>query len=786
MKMRTLATYLVLSSVGASSAPAGPCEPGWTPGLFAFGSINGPVRASAVIDFGSGPVLYLGHDTGTGISRWDGTGWPGLPNMSAPVLALLPYDDGNGPALYAGGDFNLIQGGITLGRVGKWDGKTWSPLANGFTDTVRALATFDDGNGTTLYAGGDFFQAQVEGIHSIARWDGAQWVPLNTGLEVFNDLNGAAHALAVFDDGNGAALYAAGEFTLASGVTVNRVARWDGSQWSALGSGVDGTVSALMVHDGALYAGGSFSTAGGQPAANVARWDGIAWSALDAGTNGPVRALGSLRSCGSPGLWAGGEFTLAGGSAANYIAVWDGANWSQPGPGLANGSATVDGVFTLACYNGSIHAAGDFALAVPNASPTQDVARWDGAAWKPLSQGINGNSVEALHVFDDGGGADLYVGGEFFIAANIVANHIARWDGAAWSAVGPGFTGQVNALTTYNNSLYAAGAFSTVVGGLTVNGIARWNGNSWVSVGGGLIGSTIRDLAVFGGQLYAVGDFQGHVVPGNFIARWNGAVWSSVGGSLSGPASALVVYDDGTGAALYVGGAFTSAGGVSANRIAMWDGTNWTALGSGIGGGLDPGVHALAGFDEGNGPRLYAGGIFTQAGGVPAANIAKWDGQGWLPVGGGTNNVVLSLRPFDDASGPALYAGGDFTMAGNQPLAHIARWDGELWTGLSTGMNFDVRALAEFDDSAGARLYAGGAFDLAGDLSSWKLARWVGCPPLPCPWDMDQSGAVGITDFLTLLSLWGTDPGGPPDFNGDGDVGIGDFLELLGNWGACP
>ena len=44
---------------------------------------------------------------------------------------------------------------------------------------------------------------------------------------------------------------------------------------------------------------------------------------------------------------------------------------------------------------------------------------------------------------------------------------------------------------------------------------------------------------------------------------------------------------------------------------------------------------------------------------------------------------------------------------------------------------------------------------------------------------------VGITDLLTLLDAWGTDPGGPPDFDGDGFVGILDLLTLLANWGAC-
>ncbi len=55
-----------------------------------------------------------------------------------------------------------------------------------------------------------------------------------------------------------------------------------------------------------------------------------------------------------------------------------------------------------------------------------------------------------------------------------------------------------------------------------------------------------------------------------------------------------------------------------------------------------------------------------------------------------------------------------------------------------------------------------------------------------CPWDLDGDGTVGINDFLELLSVWGTDPGGPPDFDGDGNVGVTDLLELLANWGPCP
>ncbi|MCH8151805.1 MAG: hypothetical protein IH830_05480 [Planctomycetes bacterium] len=55
-----------------------------------------------------------------------------------------------------------------------------------------------------------------------------------------------------------------------------------------------------------------------------------------------------------------------------------------------------------------------------------------------------------------------------------------------------------------------------------------------------------------------------------------------------------------------------------------------------------------------------------------------------------------------------------------------------------------------------------------------------------CPWDLDDSGGVGILDLLALLAAWGANPQGPPDFDNDGNVGILDLLTLLVNWGPCP
>src|SRR5437667_8123923 len=48
------------------------------------------------------------------------------------------------------------------------------------------------------------------------------------------------------------------------------MAKWDGSSWTALGSGLDGQVRAVAVSGSDLYAGGLFTMAGGKVSAYIA------------------------------------------------------------------------------------------------------------------------------------------------------------------------------------------------------------------------------------------------------------------------------------------------------------------------------------------------------------------------------------------------------------------------------------------------------------------------------------------------------------------------------------
>jgi hypothetical protein len=118
-------------------------------------------------------------------------------------------------------------------------------------------------------------------------------------------------------------------------MTVNRIAKWDGSVWSALASGGQTGANSYvyaLTNDGSenVYAGGLFTTVVGMTVNHIAKWNGSAWSALaSGGETGVNNNVGALTNDGSGNLYVGGDFTTAGGiNPINHIAKWNGFTWS--------------------------------------------------------------------------------------------------------------------------------------------------------------------------------------------------------------------------------------------------------------------------------------------------------------------------------------------------------------------------------------------------------------------------------------------------------------------------
>ena len=98
--------------------------------------------------------------------------------------------------------------------------------------------------------------------------------------------------------------------------------------------------------------------------------------------------------------------------------------------------------------------------------------------------------------------------------------------------------------------------------------------------------------------------------------------WSALGSGVNGEVRAIAI----SGTNVYVGGAFTTAGGNTARRIARWNGTTWSALGN----GFTDSVNALAI----SGTNVYASGWFESSGALDVNQIARWTaavGWRWAP-----------------------------------------------------------------------------------------------------------------------------------------------------------
>jgi hypothetical protein len=325
------------------------------------------------------------------------------------------------------------------------------------------------------------------------------------------------------------------------------------ADWVSLGSGIDvnGGVLGLAVSGTDLYVGGGFNAAGGVPATNIARWNGSAWSALGSGTDREVEALAVSGS----NLYAGGSFTTAGGVPVQCIAKWDGMAWSALGSGISSDSISGGPEVTALAVSGTnLYVGGCFTNA--GGVPARSIAKWDGRAWSALGSGVNGG-VGALAV----SGTDLYVGGGFNAAGGVPATNIAKWNGSAWSALGSGVNDTVWALAVIGTDLYAGGFFTTA-GGVQVSNIAKWNGSTWSSLGSLDIPYNmipgVCALAVSGNNLYVGGWFTnvGGMSATN-IAKWDGGTWSALGSGMNDVVLALAVDEADH---LFVGGNFTLAG----------------------------------------------------------------------------------------------------------------------------------------------------------------------------------------------------------------------------------
>jgi hypothetical protein len=400
------------------------------------------------------------------IASWDGE-WAALGNG----MASGGWDSAVvGDRFFMTGAFaELPGGGGTPLAIGQWNGSTWSPLSTLWENSTATVTTLAAA-GSDLLASGSRIEGNLLWWH-VASWDGNEW------FHISGQILGTIRALAYYQGD----VIVAGSISSIDGMPMNRIARWDGAAWHPLGDGVNGDVLALLVKGDELIAAGRFTQAGGAGATRVARWDGQNWHAMGAGIDDATSGVSVNALAMHQGqIVAGGTFVTIGNQPTPGVAIWDGAAWHAVGDTVF--SATVN---ALASLNGDLVAAGNFFGDLSN------IARWDGAAWKPLRAGLNG-TVSMLAVFH----GELVAGGSFTTADLGPSAHFARWtdDPTPWVAVSPE-SKPVNEGRTLTLSAAVASGYANVSYQWKRNGAGIVDGSGGASTGGGTVSGASGVLA---------------------------------------------------------------------------------------------------------------------------------------------------------------------------------------------------------------------------------------------------------------------------------------------------
>lgn len=401
-----------------------------------------------------------GHwpDDGRSFAVWEGAAWrfklPLRTSASIECLTVLP----NG-GIFAGGTFNSLQE-LAYSNAAIWnEAAGWSGFGSGIYGRIDSMAELDDGH--VVAAGGFSGGWGNTYVAGLASWDHGGFIGI--GATTYGGINALSRS-------GGGGFVVAGSFTNFDDVSLNRVARWDGHQWNALGGGLqDEAYTVLSLPNGDVIAGGRFQSSGnGTLLGRVGYWNGTEWLPMGEGLPGSnYYGVQSLLKTRDGSILAGCALDDADTPGIHTLMRWDGESWTPLGELL---SGSIQAMAMLP--DGRVVAAQNYGL--DHGVSACRCLVWDGGQWTAIGTSTTDSMIFCLLVLP---GGDLVVGGLFDDIDGAPARSVARWDGYAWHALGSGVAypngaqrGVVLSLALDSNGdLLAGGLFSTAGGQVSAN-----------------------------------------------------------------------------------------------------------------------------------------------------------------------------------------------------------------------------------------------------------------------------------------------------------------------------
>jgi hypothetical protein len=285
----------------------------------------------------------------------------------------------------------------------------------------------------------------------------------------------------IYKDGNN--LYVGGIFNYFNGIQVNKIMKFDGTNWSSMDSGMDNTVLSIINYNNDMYASGFFDSSGSTYLNKIAKWNGNEWENTGYNYGSALFTMEIYDSV----LFAAGIM----GNNYSSIYKYDGTHWDTLGR-VSDTMLCV--VYDMTVYQNELYVAGKFQFAGGVYSP--GIARWNDSTWESVGGGVSGYATSLL-VHNN----ELWIGGYM-----PTENNILRWNGINFISAGSGMDTIVSGLGIYNNNVVAGGYFSYADGN-PVEKLALWNGSSWSSFPAGGFNGNTNAFETYNNEFYAGGDF---------------------------------------------------------------------------------------------------------------------------------------------------------------------------------------------------------------------------------------------------------------------------------------
>ena len=383
-----------------------------------------------------------------------------------------------------------------------------------------------------------------------------------------------------------------------------RIYSWDASAsaWSQVGNDIDGEAaddnsgSAVSIDsDGSHVAiGARYNDGGGSDSGHVRiySWDGTNWSQVGSDIDGEAAGDWSASGGASVSIDSDGSHVAIG---AQYngnkdqghvrIFSWNGVAWSQVGNDIVGDNNNYSGYSVSLSSDGTIVAIG--ATGHNNSRGRVRIYSWDGSAWTQLGSDINGESSGdrcGVSVSIDSDGSHVAIGAHRNDGGGTDSGHarIYEYSNGSWSQLGSDIDGEaandysgISVSIDSDGSHLAVGAYYNDGGGSNVGHVRiySWDASSssWSQVGSDYDGE--NNNGYYGASVSMDSDGS-HLAIGAYNNNGNGSgsghvrVWAPFGLTGNSPTGEFTLIDHLTANDLSVS-SLTTSGATTAGSLTV-------------------------------------------------------------------------------------------------------------------------------------------------------------------------------------------------------------------------